>query len=317
MLAAPLIWLYVSALTREAHSASPRLAVHFAPAACATLIAGLYISLPLDVLNGLKTDDLPEAASESGLVDLVVFSLLALKFAYYVLVAIYLTLILGRLTIYRARLKQLFASTEKCELRWINSLAFVTLAFWCFSALNSWLGVCLVEPKVTLMIEQVFRIGVLWVFATWGLRQKPGFEQQGVAPASSETWIKYSRSALSEEHAARIARKIEVSMERDSLYRDPNLSLWDLAKHIGVSSNYVSQTLNETLGETFYDYVNAWRIKDAVKRLRETDETVLAISYDVGFNSRSSFYKAFKREMDTTPSALKRESQEVQAKLLT
>ena len=251
------------------------------------------------------------------MVGFVAFSLLALKFAHYVLVAIYLILILGRLTLYRARLKQLFASTEKCELRWISSLAFITMTFWCLSALNSWLDVCLVEPKITLMIEQVFRIGVLWVFATWGLRQKPGFDRQGAESTQTEAWIKYSRSALSEEHAARIARKIEVSMERDRLYRDPNLSLWDLAKHIGVSSNYVSQTLNETLGETFYDYVNAWRIKDAVKRIRETDETVLAISYDVGFNSRSSFYKAFKREMHTTPSALKRESEKVQAKLVT
>jgi len=36
-----------------------------------------------------------------------------------------------------------------------------------------------------------------------------------------------------------------------------------------------------------------------------TDETILVIAHDVGFNSRSSFYNAFKREMNTTPSALR------------
>ncbi len=308
MTGAPLIWFYVCALTREGHTARPRIALHFAPAACAAFIAALYLSLPLDVLNGLKTGDMPEAASESGRLEFVTSGMLLLKFAYYILVAVYLILILGRLTIYRARLKQLFASTETCELRWISTLAFTTMTFWCFSALNSWLDVCLVEPKNTLIIEQVLRIGVLWVFASWGLRQKPGFEHQGAVPVETAELTKYSRSALNDDHAARIARKIEIAMERDMLYRDANLSLWDLAKHIGVSSNYVSQTLNETLGKTFYDYVNAWRIRDAVQQIRDSDETILAISYDVGFNSRSSFYTAFKREMNMTPSALKRQS---------
>lgn len=317
MAGAPLIWFYVCALTSEGHAARPRIAVHFTPAACAAFIAALYISLPLDILNGLKTGVMPEAASGSSTLEFVTSGMLLLKFAHYILVAVYLILILGRLTIYRARLKQLFASTEKCELRWISTLAFTTMTFWCFSALNSWLDVCLVEPKNTLIIEQVLRIGVLWVFASWGLRQKPGFEHQGGAPAETAEWVKYSRSALNEDHAARIARKIEIAMERDMLYRDANLSLWDLAKHIGVSSNYVSQTLNETLGKTFYDYVNAWRIRDAVQQIRDTDETILAISYDVGFNSRSSFYTAFKREMNMTPSALKRQSMEITGKVAT
>jgi AraC-like DNA-binding protein len=94
-------------------------------------------------------------------------------------------------------------------------------------------------------------------------------------------------------------------MSNDLVYRDPNLSLWDLAKHIGVTSAYVSQTLNTTIGSNFFDYINSWRVRDAVEQLQNSDETILVITYDVGFNSRSSFYKAFKREMGTTPSELR------------
>ncbi|MFU1684321.1 helix-turn-helix domain-containing protein [Phaeobacter piscinae] len=72
-----------------------------------------------------------------------------------------------------------------------------------------------------------------------------------------------------------------------------------------MTSNYVSQTLNMTLQSNFFDYVNKWRIQDAVTQLHDTDETILVIAHDVGFNSRSSFYNAFKREMNTTPSALR------------
>jgi AraC-like DNA-binding protein len=59
--------------------------------------------------------------------------------------------------------------------------------------------------------------------------------------------------------------------------------------------------LNTQLGRSFFDYVNSWRIKESVTRLTTTKETTLAVALDVGFNSRSSFYKAFKRETGKTP----------------
>ena len=95
-------------------------------------------------------------------------------------------------------------------------------------------------------------------------------------------------------------------MSKDLLYRDPNLSLWDLAKHIGVTSHYVSQSLNTHLGQSFFELVNGWRIKDAITQLTTTDATILVITYDVGFNSRSAFYKAFKRETGKTPTDLRK-----------
>jgi AraC-like DNA-binding protein len=94
-------------------------------------------------------------------------------------------------------------------------------------------------------------------------------------------------------------------MEQEKLYRDPGLSLWDLAQHVGVNSNHVSQTLNATLEKNFFDYVNGWRIKEAAALLQSTSKSILDVTYEVGFNSRSSFYTAFKRELGTTPKAYK------------
>jgi AraC-like DNA-binding protein len=160
------------------------------------------------------------------------------------------------------------------------------------------------------MVDAFAGLAITWVIGIWGVRQQPGLIRNlpDDAPAPTRSALqpaKYERSALTDDHAARIAAKIEQAMSRDMLYRDANLSLWDLAKHIKVTSNYVSQTLNMTLNSNFFDYVNKWRIKDAVKQLRDTDETILVVAYDVGFNSRSSFYNAFKREMGTTPSKLR------------
>jgi AraC-like DNA-binding protein len=151
-------------------------------------------------------------------------------------------------------------------------------------------------------------LALFWVIGVWGLRQRPGLvrrfesevDQPELPPAQ-----KYEKSALDAERANRIARKIEAAMSQDLLYREPDLSLWDLAKHIGVTSHYVSQTLNTHLGKSFFELVNGWRIKDALTQLKTTDATILVIAYDVGFNSRSAFYKAFKRETGKTPSDLR------------
>ncbi|MCY4334687.1 MAG: AraC family transcriptional regulator [Litoreibacter sp.] len=72
-----------------------------------------------------------------------------------------------------------------------------------------------------------------------------------------------------------------------------------------MSDNYVSQVLNEKIGQSFFDFVNSYRVKEAQTRLLNSDETILAIAYDIGFNSRSSFYTAFKKGTGQTPTAFR------------
>lgn len=90
-------------------------------------------------------------------------------------------------------------------------------------------------------------------------------------------------------------------MRKGKLYLDPNLSLHKLSRHVGAPPNLVSQTLNEKIGSNFFDYVAHWRIEASRPLILACDASVLAIALDVGFNSRSTFYKAFKRETGATP----------------
>ncbi|MBZ9613474.1 helix-turn-helix domain-containing protein [Rheinheimera maricola] len=112
---------------------------------------------------------------------------------------------------------------------------------------------------------------------------------------------KYQRSALGETQAQRIAAKVQQAVHSGQLYLDPALTLYKLAEHIGVSAQYLSQTLNQTLQQSFYDYINEARIAAAMQQLQQTDDSVLTIAMAVGFNARSSFYKAFKNCTGLTP----------------
>ncbi len=313
MMLAPLFWLYVRGLTTEGSYADLRYKVlHAVPALFGACVMVLFLVLPADIHHSLEQGD----AVDYALVPILIAGIWTLTIMFYAQVAFYLFLTVRLLIAYNTRLKDMFASTENRELYWIWWIMLVSACFLIFNIANVVMILFGLQLLPKSVLEQPFidlsiSAAIIWVLALWGLRQKPGLLRDTVRDNRDERQVaspaqKYERSALSEEQAQRLARKIKSAMQNDLLYRDPNLSLWDLSKHIGVTSNYLSQTLNETIGSNFFDYVNRWRIDDAVKRVRDTDETILAIAYDVGFNSKSSFYKAFKAHVGTTPLALRK-----------
>lgn len=99
-----------------------------------------------------------------------------------------------------------------------------------------------------------------------------------------------------------ISEKLENIMFEKSLYKNPNLNLQDLSREINVSSHQLSQFLNHNLGKNFTSFVNEFRINEACKIITSNDKLTLeSVGYDVGFNSKSTFFAAFKKHTGTTP----------------
>ncbi len=114
---------------------------------------------------------------------------------------------------------------------------------------------------------------------------------------------KYAKCRLDNPVRARIRRKLEAAMSVDALYCDSLLSLPSLSRAIKENAHYVSQVINEDLGCSFYEFVSRHRIEQAKKLLVDApDETVLEIALAVGFNSKSTFNAAFRRNVGMTPS---------------
>ena len=70
---------------------------------------------------------------------------------------------------------------------------------------------------------------------------------------------------------------------------------------MGAAPNAVSQTLNERIGSTFFDYVARWREEAAKPEIFTAKAIPLTIAMEVGFNSKWTFYKAFKNATGMTP----------------
>lgn len=113
---------------------------------------------------------------------------------------------------------------------------------------------------------------------------------------------KNSNKKIDSTEATVWSEKLENAMFEKSLYKNPNLTLQDLSQEINISSHQLSQFLNNNLGKNFTSYVNEFRINEACKIITSSDKLTLeSVGYDVGFNSKSTFFAAFKKHTGTTP----------------
>ena len=93
-------------------------------------------------------------------------------------------------------------------------------------------------------------------------------------------------------------------MEDEKLFLDGSLSLSKLAKKMGIASGQLSLLLNDHMSQKFFDFVNFYRVKEAKRLLEEAacrQINVLELGFEVGFNSKSTFYSAFRKFEGCTP----------------
>jgi AraC-like DNA-binding protein len=113
---------------------------------------------------------------------------------------------------------------------------------------------------------------------------------------------KYSGRKIDPAEAKILSEKLEKIMLEKSLYKNPNLSLQDLSQELNISTHQLSQFLNTNLGKNFTSFINELRINEACRIITTNDKLTLeSIGYDVGFNSKSTFFAAFKKHTGTTP----------------
>ncbi|HEY4326639.1 MAG TPA: helix-turn-helix domain-containing protein [Mucilaginibacter sp.] len=114
-----------------------------------------------------------------------------------------------------------------------------------------------------------------------------------------------TRPRFSSEYLADLKTKVVILMEHEQLFLDNELSLPELAKKLAVSPHDLSYLLNEGFGVNFFQFVNTYRVNEA-KRLMLSDKhrhlNMLGIAYSAGFNSKTTFNTAFKKETGLSPS---------------
>jgi AraC-like DNA-binding protein len=119
---------------------------------------------------------------------------------------------------------------------------------------------------------------------------------------------KYRRARLDIEEAHRYKIALMEAMEEQELYLDSDLALPDLARATGLAAPRISQVLNGQMNQNFFSFVNSYRVQLAQSMLLDSETSgmpIVELALEVGFKSKSSFYDAFKRVTDMTPTQFK------------
>lgn len=122
---------------------------------------------------------------------------------------------------------------------------------------------------------------------------------------------KYASSTLKPDISDKLWNDIQHAVKEDKGYMNPEYRLNDLAKSVDRSLHNVSQVINERTGKSFSDFINKYRVEYAKELLLDDNNrnfTILAIAYEVGFNSKTSFYNSFKKETGVTPTQFKKDN---------
>ncbi len=211
---------------------------------------------------------------------------------------------------YRILVQDSTATADQVRRRWVSWIMVVLLVpllFGLFGIIVFGKGESLPIPAFAACI-MIFIVYFLYLMRPEILDGIPPDLQVAEADLSTP---RYESSTLSETQKQKYHRALLDLMQQAMPYRNQDLTLSDLAERLSVHPKYLSQTINELSEQSFTDFINGYRIREAQHLLRSPRHqhfTIVAIAQEVGFNSRSAFYTAFKKITGRTPTEFKKGS---------
>lgn len=305
----PLIWLYVSALTRPGFRFRKVHLLHFIPFTL-SFAYSLFVYIAVapeqataakDVIAGnLYFNKIKEAEDYLSVVSAIVYWWLGL----------------GLLLRYRRWLNNNVSDTSYPTYAWLRNIAVL-------------IGILIAGLATDILLDYFFYFGihhfihwqVFFVylavliyylgFRGFLLPGKPVTDTKKEPRNRKLPLLQAGYGVPAENKEIRLVEKdqqakeaILKALEEDELYLDPELNLQKLAKEINSSPAIVSAAINNNFQKNFRNLVNEYRVKKVMQRLKDPGAnrfSILGIAYECGFNSEASFYRIFKAEAGMSP----------------
>lgn len=210
---------------------------------------------------------------------------------------------------YKKRIRDSFSSVDKINLNWLRLI----FNIWFTSAIVLVpISTLTVGGLISLPVDfmqfllEMLNVAFLFILGFYGFKQTTIFSNLDLAESESlKESVSYERSGLSKEQAVYYHQQLLALMKEKKPYLNGELSAGELAQLLNISVNHLSQVLNTVQQQNFFDFVNGYRIREIIERMKDPKNhhlTLLAIALDSGFNSKTSFNTVFKKVTHQTPS---------------
>jgi AraC-like DNA-binding protein len=251
----------------------------------------------------------------------------------------YILITLLMLRRHRRTIQDEFSNTDKINLNWLRYLSYGTSAIWI--AIISGLDDRYIYSTAVVYVFFLGYFGIrqagifsnqrtsdihssppsptdpllappdaAWASVSSGAEVVSAEKNEQVANGSGAR-VKYQKSSLTDEAAAKIHGQLGELMEKEQLFRNPELTLGEVARQLGVHPNILSQVINTFERKSFYDYINGQRIEEFKKVIATPDSrqfTLLALAFECGFNSKTAFNRNFRKSTGLSPSEYLRQA---------
>jgi AraC-like DNA-binding protein len=296
----PLLFLYVQSMTNPQRKISWLASIHFIPFIAFFAVSVIFRSYPL--MRDLRNFFIPDRFMPLRIVYSTFF---------FLSVSVYSILSFIEIRKHQANLKNLVSYTSGViTLNWLKILSIsFYVAFVILFILGGLNMIGDIIPFDPYFVVFAFIALFSFVYSFYGIKQPVIFGQElrineDEKDEKKET-EKYSRSGLKEKQAEQYLEKLIHVMETDKPYLDRDLSIHELSVITDIPRHHITQVLNEKHGKNFFTFINEYRVKEVISRFNDpanNNFTILAIAYDSGFNSKTTFNSIFKSQTGLTPS---------------
>ncbi|MCU0461244.1 MAG: AraC family transcriptional regulator [Bacteroidales bacterium] len=294
----PLLYLYVKFMTQPEKKFNWLALLHFIPFIVFLVVSVVFRELPL--MKDLRSFFAPDR-------------FISLRIIYatmmFLSVTIYSTFAFIEISKHQAYLKTILSYTSgMITLNWLKVFSigfYVTfLILFVLGGLNMIGDFIPFDPYFVVF---GFIMAFTFIFSFYIINQPVIFGQEVkiINGDDKKETEKYSRSGLKDKQAETYLGKLIAYVEEKKPYLDRNLSIQDLSDSTGISRHHITQILNEKHKKNFFTFINEYRVKEVITRFNDPKNnnfTILAIAFDAGFNSKTTFNSIFKSQTGMTPS---------------
>jgi AraC-like DNA-binding protein len=302
----PLLFLYIQHMTKPSLRFSPWNGLHFIPFLVFFAVSVVFREEPIfDDLTGF----------------LVIDKFIPLRIVYgvtfFLSVTVYSILSFIEIGRHQSRLRDFVSYTSaRLTLNWLKILSITFYAGYVVVFILG--GINIIDnflPFDPYVVTFVFITIFSFIYSLYAIRQPemldyPTQQVKENGPGEVTDTERYARSGLKEEQAEEYLTQLLMYMDNEKPFLDGALTINDLSKKTGIPRHYITEVLNEKHGRNFFTFVNEYRVKEVTERMRDPKYqhyTILALAFDSGFNSKSTFNTFFKAYTGKTPSDYRNE----------
>lgn len=224
----------------------------------------------------------------------------------------YASYILYKLKMYKVRIEDWYSNVNTYDLKWFKNIIYFILVIGIMGAISLILFKLSVistgmdgNLATTVIIStMVFYAGFYGIRQTSILLQPLNGSSLKAEAKTNDEKNKYQKTGITVKQSKELFDKLQCFLLENKNYRESDLTLQKLAEYIDLPSNILSQVINQNYGENFFNYINHLRVNDIIANInaqKHKELTLLALAFDAGFNSKSSFNRGFKKKTGKTP----------------